>query len=258
MKDFVASRVCWTIATSCRTSAPGLARIGRHEPLDDLGLEHDVRQALGRSVVHRAGDLAAQVLLGTEQEARDGGRDAAGVGEGLLGGGRSLRGTRRRRHVAEGGERLGVHREGVAVSAEGPSLALQDVDLRLHQGGALGQEHELRVEVGRDARVDGGPRGGRGRRGGRDLLGGRDPTRLVPGGLGPGLRDQQVDLAELRVEVGHLIGHPPGEFGEGGRRRGRGCEVGHRAMVGSGVSISLPASGSSPGASRTRRPGSGR
>ena len=64
MNVLVASSVCWTIATSWRTSPWRHGRVLGDEPLDDLGLEHDVGQALGRAVVHRPGDLAAQVLLG--------------------------------------------------------------------------------------------------------------------------------------------------------------------------------------------------
>ena len=106
MNDFVASSVCWTIATSWRTSPPALAGSRRHEPLDDLGLEDDVGQALGRPVVHRPGDLAAEVLLGAEDQPRHGRRDAARVGCHDLG--RAPWPTRRReRDVAERGQRLG-------------------------------------------------------------------------------------------------------------------------------------------------------
>ena len=56
-------------------------RVLADEPLDDLGLEDDVGQALGRAVVHRPGDLAAQVLLGRQQHPRDG-RLALGRGRG--------------------------------------------------------------------------------------------------------------------------------------------------------------------------------
>ncbi len=77
MNDFVASRVCWTIATSWRTSPAARSGSLRDEPLHDLGLEDDVRQALGRAVVHRPGDLAAQVLLGAQEQPRD---TAGGIG----------------------------------------------------------------------------------------------------------------------------------------------------------------------------------
>ena len=42
------------------------------------------------------------------------------------------------------------------------------------------------------------------------------------------LHDEEVDLGELGVEVREVIRHPPGQFGQAGRRRGRGREVGHR------------------------------
>ena len=66
MNDFVASRVDWTIAMSSRVS--GLAASGSRgdQPVDDLGLEDDVGQALGGPVVHRPGDVAAEILLGRE------------------------------------------------------------------------------------------------------------------------------------------------------------------------------------------------
>ena len=43
-------------------------RIARDEPLDDLGLEDDVREALGRAVVHGPRDLAAQILLRAQDQ----------------------------------------------------------------------------------------------------------------------------------------------------------------------------------------------
>ena len=46
----------------------GTRRVAFHEALDDLGLEDDVREALGGAVVHRPGDLPAQVLLCGEDQ----------------------------------------------------------------------------------------------------------------------------------------------------------------------------------------------
>jgi hypothetical protein len=63
MNDLVASRVCWTIAMRADLG-PGHDRVAGHQAVHDLGLEHDVGEALGRAVVHRPGDLAAEVLLG--------------------------------------------------------------------------------------------------------------------------------------------------------------------------------------------------
>ena len=140
MNDFVASSVCWTIATSWRTSPPAFAGSRRHEPLDDLGLEDDVRQALGRAVVHRPGDLAAEVLLGVEDQPRDGRRDAARVGgprppAPVLAGRAAGIGTSPERRSATRHSAASASR----IPAEGPALALEDVDLRLHQRRALGQ-----------------------------------------------------------------------------------------------------------------------
>ena len=118
MNDLVASSVCWTIATSWRTSSPALAGSVADEPLDDLRLEDDVGQALGRSVVHRPGDLAAEVLLRAEEQARDGRRHAARVGD-------ALRPGRPTRRCATGSspnacERLDVARQRIAVAARAP------------------------------------------------------------------------------------------------------------------------------------------
>ena len=70
MNVFVASRVRWTIddelARPRRRPRPDRVEQAFH----DLGLEHDVRQALRRPVVHLPRDLAAQVLLGGEDHPR--------------------------------------------------------------------------------------------------------------------------------------------------------------------------------------------
>ena len=80
MNVLVASRVRWTIAISSWTSAARRGRVAIEEALDDLGLEHDVREALGRPVVHRPGDVAAEVLLGGEDHPADAGRGGRGDG----------------------------------------------------------------------------------------------------------------------------------------------------------------------------------
>ena len=148
MNVLVASSVCWTIATSWRTSAPALRRILVDQALDDLGLEHDVGQALGGSVVHRPGDLAAEVLLGVEQETRHGRGTTPPLGSPPTAAGAFVAGT-----APKAGELIDVQGERLAIAAEGPALALEDLDLRLHQGGALGQQDELRVEIGGDGRI---------------------------------------------------------------------------------------------------------
>ena len=56
---------------------PGDGRVAGDEPIDDLRLQDDVGQALGRPVVHRPGDLAAEVLLGGEHDPRHAGRFVA-------------------------------------------------------------------------------------------------------------------------------------------------------------------------------------
>ena len=104
-------------------------------------------------------------------------------------------------------------RERVAVAAERPALALEDVDLGLHERRALGEQDELGVELGRDRRL-------------------RPPVDSAAGGRGVSLSAaaarrvswraasvlawaiEQVDLAELAVEACQLVGHPPGEFGQ--------------------------------------------
>ena len=149
MKVLVASSVCWTIATSWRISPCASAGSLRDEPLHDLGLEDDVGEALGRAVVHRPGDLAAQVLLAPRTTVR---QPAA----------RPLRrppGSRTRCSAAPmltrdaSGSRppaaSAYAAEGLAVARQRPALALEDLDLRLHQGGALGERDQLDVELGR-------------------------------------------------------------------------------------------------------------
>ena len=230
MNDLVASRVCWTIAIELADLVAGLGRVRRHEPLDDLGLQDDVGQALGGAVVHRPGDLAPEVFLRAEQQAGDGRRDAARV-RGPRPAGADLGRTGRRRWARRwnAAQRLGIRGERIAVPAERPSLALEDVDLRFHQRRALGQQDELGVEVRRDAS---------GRAARRTTWRSRSPwpasrprpTRrdLVAGGLRLRLGDEQVHLGELGVEVREVVRHPPGQLGQAGRRRGRGRAVGHR------------------------------
>ena len=126
--------------------ALGRSRVAGHEALHDLGLEDDVRQALGRAVVHRAGDLAAQVLLGAEDHPRHGRRhDRLAVGAagavGSLGAARRRASPRSRRSMAVGEYSATASR----YAAERPPLALEDLDLGLHQGRAPGQRDELGV-----------------------------------------------------------------------------------------------------------------
>ena len=198
MNDFVASSVCWTIATSWRTS-PAPCRIALDEALDDLGLEHDVRQALGRPVVHRPGDLAAEVLLGIEDQPRDGGRHRGVVVRPPAP--RHRRAGRIRRISA--GSRPPIGREvlgdRVAVAGQGAALALEDVDLGLHQGGALGQRDQARRLV--EALLGVAVRAGSG----VELVGGRGAGRSWRVASALAWVDEQVDLAQLAVELDEVV-----------------------------------------------------
>jgi hypothetical protein len=101
---------------------------------------------------------------------------------------------------------------------------------------ALGEEDELGVEVGGDGRIEraAGRRGGRDRRG--QLLGRGNAARFVTGGLRLRLRDEEVHLGELGVEVRQVVRHPPRQLGQAGRRRWRRRDVGHR-VAGRGVVV---------------------
>ena len=146
MNDFVASSVCWTIETSWRTSPRAQLRVLRQESIDDLGLEDDVRQALGRPVVHRPGDIAAEILLGRQDDPRHAlGRRGLGRGRGRI---------RARRKLADLGTRSRRRRRERSTSSASESrkrasdlaLAVEDLDLRLHDGRAAGERDELDVE----------------------------------------------------------------------------------------------------------------
>ncbi len=177
--------------------------IALEQPLRDLGLEHDVGQALGRPVVHLAGDLAAQVLLGGEDDPRDG----RGNGGSIVvvrcrgGGGRSVR-------VARGLlERGRVGLDGLAQAVDGLALALEDLELGLHERHAAGQGGDL-VGLLQDLAA---ARGGRGL---GELVRGGCAARLVACGLRAGLGHEQVDLGDLPLELRRL-----GAEGRGHRRR---------------------------------------
>ena len=247
MKPFVASRVCWTIWTRSRSSPFACVGIAIEQPLHDLGLERDVRERLRRPVVHRPRDLAAQVLLGVEDHARQRrGQRLGDLGQVRAGGSRDPR------PVAGVDDRDVdaadlVHDRGdrVPVARERPALAVEDVDLRLHERRPAGEQQRLGVGLGRVLRLG-------------QLLGGLNALLLVAGRLGPCLTDEHVDLGQLAVEGGDIGRKACAERLPCGRLRVR--VLGHRAVVspGSVADLSPPASGSSPGASRTPRPGSGR
>ena len=225
MNDLVASSVCWTIATSWRTSPPAPAgSVATSRSTIWAWRTMLVRLWAGPSCIARA------ISRRRSSWAPRSNRETAGgtpLGSAMTFGA-VLAERCAQRHVAERGQRLDVHRERIAVAVEGAALALQDVDLRFHQGRPLGQQDELGVEVGRDRRVQAATRRRRGRRGGAELLDRGDPPRLVPGGFRPGLLDQQLDLARARPRARQLISHLPGELGQAGGRRRRRGDVGHR------------------------------
>ena len=146
------------------------------------------------------------------------------------------------RSGSDTGQPVDVAGDGVAIAGEGPALALEDLDLGLHQRRSLGQRHQRRrlLEALVASRPSGRP---------ASLSAAAVRRRLVTRGLGLGLGRRQVDLAELVVERDEVVGEP-------GRDRRRPPEVGRRR--GRRSAINPRASGSSPGAWRTPRPGSGR
>ena len=128
----------------------------------------------------------------------------------------------------------------VAIARQDLLLALQDVDLGVHHGGALRERDELGVLRPRSRAVGGHaerrraspPAGPASARGGR--------PRSAPAG-------EQLDLGRARAS------RPSTSRSSAAGEVGRGADgLGHPGRV------SPPASGSSPGAWRRRRPGSGR
>ncbi|GIW20568.1 MAG: hypothetical protein KatS3mg065_0864 [Chloroflexota bacterium] len=246
-------------------------------------------------VVHRPGDLPTEVLLGRQHHPRRRRRkdlevDGLGLPAGLL------PGRRRRSRSSEIGlgptastlERRQLRREGIDVPGEGlpepPQgllLPFQDVDLGFHDRRPAGEGDEL-LEGGRRV-LAGGPEG-------PEPLLGLGASGLVAGGFGAGLVDEELDLGELAVEGRQLV--PGGRHGCGGTAVGgldstrRGLLAGPGRLTGSRrltgppdlegllghrrllvvrrlqpqrrASLNPRASGSSPAASRRRRPGSGR
>ena len=252
MNDFVASSVCWTIATSSRTSPLRLLRVRADQPLDDLGLEHDVRQALGRPVVHRPGDLAPQVLLGAQDQPRDRRRTASrAVCRGRP------RPRRRPRAVASGladaeraagvaGERIPEARRAPCACPRGRRPAFPSAR-RAWSASTSCAFRSRRRSVGR----------GRRRSGERSFSAAWARRCSWRVGLGASPGDEHSISPSSRVEA------RPASAAMAARERGR-WRRGRRtaSVIGSRVArrstLSPPASGSSPGASRTRRPGSGR
>ncbi len=161
----------------------GLARVAVEQPLHDLSLESDVGEALSRTVVHGPRDLAAQVFLSSQDQPRDcrgQGRACVELVRGVLG-----NRTAHRSPVQFGA----VAPQALAVPAENLQLALQDVDLRFHDGRALGQGDEL---IGLILLFALGVLAGR-----LELLRRLGASLFVTRGLGAGLVDEQLDLADL-------------------------------------------------------------
>jgi hypothetical protein len=167
--------------------------------------------------VHRAGDLTAEILLAREDQPRDGrghGRFAVCPRLGLparLAGGPGRDDGRLRVH---GRDDVGVGGDRFAVAGQRPALALEDLDLRLHEGGPLGERRELDAQLAELGLLAFLGEGGQ-------LVGGRAPPGLVAGGLGADLRDEQVDLAQFAVEALDLLGQLGGELGQGQQGGGR-------------------------------------
>ena len=92
------------------------------------------------------------------------------------------------------------------------ALALEEVDLGLHEGRLPGDGDELVGELGQ-VLARGVAAGGEALRGRGQLLGGGRPARLVPRGLGPGLVDEQVDLLDLALDGLGRSGQACGDVG---------------------------------------------
>jgi hypothetical protein len=94
------------------------------------------------------------------------------------------------------------------VARQSLPLAVEQVNLRLHEHGTPGHRHQARPGLrdlpGVGALV---------RDAGADPLGRLRPLLLVPGGFGPGLPDEHVDLDQLAVERGQ-VGVEPGTQGD--------------------------------------------
>ena len=123
MNVLVASSVRWTMAVSSLTSDRRRGGVALEQALDDLGLEHDVGEALGRPVVHRPGDVAAEVLLGRQHHSPT----MAGCGPPVAGpprvgtppGPSPRRRRRQRRHgLADAGEPLAVALQRLLLARE--------------------------------------------------------------------------------------------------------------------------------------------
>ena len=254
MNDFVASSVCWTIATSWRTSLPARAgSVATSRSTICAWRTMLVRLWAGPSCIARA--ISRRRSSCASRSSRDtAGRDPRRIGQPRLG----CLGGLGRRHVAVRAERVVVARQRSRGTASGRAACLRGrrpaVSIKAARWVSRTSWALRSAASGRFERRSG--RCGR-RCGGVQLLGPCLPPGLVPGRLRRRLGDEQVDLDQLGLELRQVASHPPGQLGQGEGWRGRRRSVGH-SVVGRRPTISLPASGSSPGASRRPRPGSGR
>ena len=168
--------------------------------------------------MHGARDLAPEVLLGAQQEPRDGRGQLGELARGGIG-------VAAFRVIAARG-RLDVGGQGVAVAREDPLLAVEDLDLGLHQRGALRERQELRVLLERGGRIAAASRAR------RNLLGRLGAATFVTGCLHGRLGHEQVDLDELLLDRVEVVRQPDRERDRFGWRGGLG--FGHQS---SGIRI---------------------
>ena len=190
---------------SCVTPSRGLPEVLGHEPLDDLRLEDDVRQALRGPVVHLAGDLAAHVLLGGEDHPGHARRqravrlDQLGLARPALAAAAAARHRPRAGSPATTRACVGVRRDRLVEPDAGLALALEEVDLGLHQGGLARDRDELVGELRELLGVRPSPAASRSAAIASFSLA-ADLRGLVARGLGLRLVDQELDLVDLALD----------------------------------------------------------
>ena len=146
MNDLVASSVCWTICTSSRTSPRALAGSDATSRSTICAWSTMLVRlwagpsCMAREISRRRSSWARQ------QESRNGGGQLGELARGGTGVAAPVRRHRRPDALDVGGQ-------GVAVAREDPLLAVEDLDLGLHQRGALRERQELRVLLERGGRI---------------------------------------------------------------------------------------------------------
>ena len=210
------------LATQARIAATG-------QPLHDLRLERDVGEALRRAIVHVAGDVLAQLLLGPQQRAPVALRPAAGAArDGVRDGRPWRRAGDRRRCERTGpwsapGQHLVDRLEPVPEARQRPCLALKHLLLGLEQDRTPAQDQQLGAGLAQLGGI----------RTRIELHGGDAVLRLgatgfVPLGLRHRLRRQERQLIELLVERGDVGGQHHPDAGDLGLGRGSGGCLGGR------------------------------